>query len=183
MERTIRFDWRHIVWLAALVVISVGLSRAFACAVPLAAFAALAALTMRRGEAVLLVLAIVLANQCVGFAVFQYPAAGLVWSAAFALVGVAAVFAAEWTCRSAALAHPMLGRASAFLAAFAAYEGGLFLITVAAAPGDLATYAAPTVLRILAINATAFAGLLVVARIAIGVLGVPGGLGVRQRTV
>ncbi|MGB7126831.1 MAG: hypothetical protein WBD42_08400 [Methylovirgula sp.] len=152
MERTIRFDWRHIVWLAALVVISVGLSRAFACAVPLAAFAALAALTMRRG----------------------------VWSAAFALVGVAAVFAAEWTYRSAALAHPMLGRASAFLAAFAAYEGGLFLITVAAAPGDLATYAAPTVLRILAINATAFAGLLVVARIA---LGVPGGLGVRQRTV
>ncbi|MGH6819214.1 MAG: hypothetical protein ACREC1_10650 [Methylovirgula sp.] len=183
MERTIRFDWRHIVWIAALIAVSVGLSLAFACAVPLAAFAALAALTMRRSEAVVLILVIVLANQCVGFAVLHFPAAGLVWSAAFALVGVAGVFAAEWTYHSAALAHPIVACTSAFLAAFAAYEGGLFLITLAAAPGDLATYAAPVVLRILAINTAAFLGLLVAARIAVAVLGVPGGLGMRQRPV
>jgi hypothetical protein len=183
VERTIRFDWRHIVWLAALVVVSVGLSLAFACAIPLAAFAALAALTMRRSEAVVLILAIVLANQCLGFAVLHYPAAGWVWSAAFALVGVAGVFAADWTYRSAALAHPIVACTSAFLAAFAAYEGGLFLITVAAAPGDLATYAAPVVLRILAINAVAFLGLLMAVRIAVGVLGLPGRLGMRRRPV
>ncbi len=185
MERTPRLhrDWRYFVWLAALLVASITLSLAFACAVPLAAFAALAALTMRRSEGVLLILAIVLANQCVGFAILHYPAQGLVWSAAFALVGVAGVFAAEWTYRSTALAHPIVGYVSAFLAAFAAYEGGLFLITVVAAPADLATYAAPIVLRILAINAAAFLGLLLAARIAIGILGVPGCLGMRQRPV
>lgn len=178
------FDWRRFTWIAVLIGASIGLSLAFACAVPLAAFAALGALTMRRSEAVLLVLAIVVANQCVGFAFLHYPAQGLVWGAAFALVGVAAVFAAEWTYRSAALAHPIVGYASAFVAAFAAYEGGLFLITVVAAPADLATYAAPIVLRILAINAAAFVGLLLAARIAIGILGVPGGsLGMHQRPV
>ncbi len=183
VERAVNFDWRRSAWIATLVAVSVGLSLAFACAVPLAAFAALGALTMRRGEAVLVVLAIVLANQCVGFAVLHYPVQGLVWSATFATVGVVAVFAAEWTYRSAALAHPIVGYAAAFLAAFAAYEGGLFLITVVAAPSDLATYAAPIVLRVLAINAAAFAGLLLTARIATGILGVPGGWGMRQRPV
>jgi hypothetical protein len=185
VERTMRLhrDWRYFVWFAALVAASVALSLAFACAVPLAAFAALAALTMRRSEAALLILAIIFANQCVGIALLHYPAQGLVWGAAFVLVGVAAVFAAEWTYRSTALMHPIVGHVTAFLAAFAAYEGGLFLITVAAAPSDLATYAAPVVLRILAINAAAFVGLLLAARIAIGILGVPGVVGTRQRLV
>jgi hypothetical protein len=176
-------DWRYFVWFAALVAGSVALSLAFACAVPLAAFAALGALTMRRGEAALLVLAIVLANQCVGLALLHYPAEGLVWAAAFALVGLAGVFAADWTYRSTALAHPFVAGACAFLAAFAAYEGGLFLITVTAAPADLATYAAPVVLRILAINVAAFLGLLLAARMAIVILGVPDGFGMRQRPV
>jgi hypothetical protein len=186
METTVKKEvhllaWRRLVWLAALVAASIGLSLGFACAVPLAAFAAIAALTSNRSTATALVLVIILANQCVGLAFLHYPAAGLVWGGAFAFVGVAGVFAADWTYRSTALAHPVVAYVSVFLAAFAAYEGGLFLITVVAAPGDLATYAAPVVLRILVINAAAFAGLLAAGRIAAGLLGAPAGL--RQRSV
>jgi hypothetical protein len=183
--QTHSIDWRRLVWIAALVAASIGFSLGFACAVPLAAFAAIAALTMNRGAALLLILAVVLANQCVGLTALHYPFGldTLAWAAAFALVGVLAVLAAEWTYRSAALAHPIAACAVAFLAAFAAYEGGFFLITILSSSG-LEPYAAAVVLRILAINAGAFLGLLVAARIAalIGLLGVPAGLAMRQRT-
>ena len=176
-----QLDWRHLVWGAALLAASVALSLGLACAVPLAAFAACAALTLRRRQAVVLILMICVANQAVGFAFLHYPLAGLVWAAAFALIGVAGVFAAEWTFRSTALAHPMVSAAGAFLAAFVAYEGGLFLITLVAARSELAAYAAPVVLRILAINAITFLGLVLVARLSAGVLGLRSGM--RQRAV
>jgi hypothetical protein len=182
--QTHSIDWRSLVWLAALVAVSIGLSLGFACAVPLAGFGAMAALTMNRRTALLLMLAIVLANQCVGLAVLHYPwgPETLAWAAAFALVGVLAVLAAEWAYVSTALVHPIVAYAAAFLAAFAAYEGGLFLITVLSSNG-LEPYAAPVVLRILAINAAAFLGLLVAARIAaaIGLAAAPAGF--HQRTV
>lgn len=172
MERTVKreaqiysIDWRRLLWLAALVALSIGLSLGLACAVPLAAFAALAALTMHRGSAVLFVLAIVVANQCVGFALLHYPfgLATLAWAAAFGFVGALAVVAAGWTYRAAALAHPILAYASAFLAAFVAYEGGLFLITLLSS-SDFVPYAAPMVLRIFLINAMAFLGLVLASR-------------------
>jgi hypothetical protein len=188
MERLVKQEahlhslgWRQLPWFAALVAASIVLSLGFACAVPLAAFAAIAALTMNRRAAVLLVLAIVLANQGIGLGVLHYPATGLVWGAAFALVGVTGVFAAEWTYRSMAMARPAISYAAAFVAAFVVYEGGLFLITIAAAPEDLATYATPVVVRITAINAAAFVGLLAAARITVGLFG--GSAGLRQRSV
>ncbi|HKH80960.1 MAG TPA: hypothetical protein VKA03_05010 [Methylovirgula sp.] len=183
--QTHSFDWRRLVWIAALVAASVGFSLGFACAVPLAAFAAIAALTMHRGVALLLVLAVVLANQCVGLTALHYPFGPdtLAWAAAFALVGVLAVLAAESAYGSTALAHPIVAYAAAFLAAFAAYEGGFFLITILSSSG-LEPYAAPVVLRIFAINAAAFLGLLMAARIAaaIGLLGGRASLGMHQRT-
>ncbi len=182
--QTHSIDWRRLVWIAALVAASIGLSLGFACAVPLAAFAAVAALTMNRAAALLLVLAVVLANQCIGLTALHYPFGPetFAWAAAFALVGGLAVFAAEWAYRSTVLAHPIVAYAAAFLVAFAAYEGGFFLITVLSSSG-LEPYAAAVVLRILAINAAAFLGLLVAARIAaaIGLLGAPAGF--HQRTV
>jgi hypothetical protein len=154
-----------------LVAASVGLSLGFACAVPLAAFAAVAALTMNRRSALLLVFVVVLANQCVGFALLHYPfaASTLAWGCAFAFVGALAVFAAEWAYRGAALAHPIATYAAAFLAAFVAYEGGLFLVTVASSSDDLAPYAAPVVVRIFLINATAFIGLIMASRAAVAI--------------
>jgi hypothetical protein len=95
---------------------------------------------------------------------------------------VLAVLAAERAYISTALVHPLVAYAAAFLAAFAAYEGGLFLITVLSS-NDLVPYAAPIVLRILAINAATFLGLLLAARIAtaIGLATAPAGF--HHRTV
>jgi hypothetical protein len=190
MERSMHkatqpFDWHHIVWLAVLVAASVGLSLGFACAVPLAAFAATGALTLKRGAALFLILSIVLANQCVGFAFLHYPAVSSVWGFAFALVGALAIFTAQGAYRSLALAHPIFAYGSAFLVAFVAYEGGLFLITIAVSPGDLATYAAPIVLRVFLINAASFLALMAAARIAaaIGLLGERTGLWMERRPV
>jgi hypothetical protein len=182
--QTHSIDWRSIVWLMALVAASISLSLGFACAMPLAGFGAMAALTLNRRTALLLVLAVVVANQCVGLTALHYPFGPetLAWAAAFALIGALAVLAAEWAYVSTALAHPIVAYAAAFFAAFAAYEGGLFLITVLSSNG-LEPYAAPVVLRILGINAAAFLGLLVAARIAaaIGLVAAPAGF--RQRTV
>ena len=183
--QAISIDWRRLVWLTVLVAASVALSLCFACAVPLAAFVAFAALTMNRRTGLFLILAVVLANQCVGFTVLHYPFGPdtLAWAAAFAFVGVLAVLASGWAYRSTALVSPIVAYASAFLAAFAAYEGGLFLITVLSSNG-LEPYAAAVVLRVFTINAAAFLGLLVAARIAAAVgLGTPSGLAIRQRLV
>lgn len=159
--------WGRPVWFIALVAASVGFSLGFACAVPLAAFAAVAALTMPRAAALLLILAIVLANQCIGFTVLHYPLAleTLGWAGGFALVGVLSVLAAGWVKDRSASAHPIRVSVMAFLVAFGVYEGVFFVITVASASG-LEPYAAPVVLRIFAINATAFAGLCMARRIA-----------------
>ena len=64
---------RRPLWIALLVVASVVFSLGFACAVPLAAFAAIAALTLSRRDAFALVGAVWLANQIAGFTLLHYP--------------------------------------------------------------------------------------------------------------
>ncbi|MDQ6867846.1 MAG: hypothetical protein M3178_05420 [Pseudomonadota bacterium] len=75
------FAGRRPLWIALLVGASVAFSLGFACAVPLAAFAAIAALTLSRRDAFALVGAVWLANQIAGFAVHHYPvtASTLAW--------------------------------------------------------------------------------------------------------
>ena len=65
--------WRKPLWIALLVLASVVFSLGFACAVPLAAFAAIAALTLGKRDAFVLVGAVWLANQIAGFAINHYP--------------------------------------------------------------------------------------------------------------
>lgn len=156
--------WWLPVWLVALVVVSVGLSLGLACAVPLAAFAGFGALTLSRRDALALVLAVVLANQCVGFGLLHYPAtpATFVWGAAFALVGIWGVLAASWVRAFGRDAPRVAVYCGGFLAAFVAYEGGLFVLTLLSSSG-LEPYEAPIVLRIFAINAVAFVGLLAIS--------------------
>lgn len=156
-------------WFAALLLASMGISFGFACAVPLAALAALGVLTLGRRTALLLILVVVAANQAVGFGILHYPrdAVTIAWGGAFLLVGVLAVFAADLT-RKAVTALPAAGFYTLiFAAAFAAYEGGLFLLTLATS-SDLYPYTAANVAHVLAINATTFVGLLVAGRLAAG---------------
>jgi hypothetical protein len=155
-------------WFVMLLVAGVGISFGFACAVPLAALAALAALMLDRRVALVLIVAVVAANQAVGFCVLHYPqdAATIAWGGAFLLVGVLAVFAADFSLRSAPVSQLAL-YARAFVAAFTAYEGGLFLLTLAT-HSNLYPYAPANVLRVLAINAATFGVLLAAGRLAVG---------------
>lgn len=162
--------WQQPLWLATLVAASVAFSLGFACAVPLAAFGALGALTLDRRSALLLIAGVVLANQIVGFTVLHYPrdAATFAWGPAFLLIGMTATLAALWVKGRCAGLHPAAVFLSTFIAAFACYEGGFFLISLLTGSG-LYAYAPSIVLRIFELNAVAFGGLLVIRRIAVAI--------------
>src|SRR6478672_11457090 len=89
--------WRHLLWLALVVGASVGLSLGFACAMPFAAFAAAAALTLPRRGALALILSVWFANQLVGFTALSYPltASTFEWGAALGAVAVLATLAGQ----------------------------------------------------------------------------------------
>lgn len=159
--------WRRPLWIALLVAASVAFTLGFACATPLAAFAALAALTMTRRDALLLIGLVWLTNQSVGFGVLHYPwtADCLAWGVGLGIVALLATLGAEWT---AERFNPLgrLASAMAFLAAFAIYEGLLFLTSIIVQSG-VEDYTAAIVGRIFAINAVAFIGLLAANRIGV----------------
>jgi hypothetical protein len=149
---------RRLLWAVSLIAASILLSFAIACAAPLAAFAAVAALTLNRRDAAVLSAAVWLANQFVGFAFLHYPtdATTLAWGAA---LGVIALL----SCESAGLVgrrvSGLVGAAAAFVAAFVVYESALRALTDLTGPAtDHFTMA--VVSRIFLTNAGAFAGLL-----------------------
>src|ERR1700730_6081197 len=88
---------RLLVWLGLLVVGSVVFTLGFACATPLAAFGAAAALTLPRNQALGLTGAVWLASQVVGFGVLHYPwtADCLAWGVALAVAALAGTAAAR----------------------------------------------------------------------------------------
>jgi hypothetical protein len=158
---------RRPLWVAVLVVASVVFSLGFACAVPLAAFAAIAALTLSRRDAFALVGAVWLANQIAGFALHHYPvtASTLAWGAGLGAVAPLSTLTAQWVKDHLAQRHPVTAIAT-FLAAFAVYEGSLFAISLALANG-VSDYAPSIVCRIFAINTAAFAALFLVHRLGV----------------
>src|ERR1700729_4280882 len=89
--------WRHWLWLALLLAASVGFTLGFACAVPFAAFGAIAALTLTRRDALLLTVALWLVNQSIGFTILHYPWDGLtlIWGAILGVVAVLSTAAAQ----------------------------------------------------------------------------------------
>ncbi len=166
-NRPYTLEWQQPLWLATLVAASVAFSLGLACAVPLAAFAALGALTLDRRMALLVIIGSVVANQIIGFTVLHYPrdAATIAWGPAFLFVGITATLAAFWTKHRCAGLHPMAAALAIFTAAFAFYEGGFFLISLLTGSG-LYAYAPAIVLRVFETNALAFTGLLLIRRIA-----------------
>src|SRR5215831_14891231 len=110
-------DWRHPLWLASLVVASVVFSLGLACAVPLAAFAAAAALSLSRRDALLLILLVWLTNQLVGFAWLDYPwtASTFAWGVTLGIVAVLATVAGQWVARRLAHASGSICVAATFL--------------------------------------------------------------------
>jgi len=146
----------------------VAFSLGFACAVPLAAFAAAAALTLSRGDALALIFLVWLANQLVGFSVLGYPwdPSTFAWGIALGIIAVVATLLSQWTAGRLAGAARAFNFAVTFLVAFAVYEAALLLVS-ATLLGGTEVFTAEIQGRILAINAAAFVGLLALNRLAI----------------
>src|SRR5262249_44696320 len=163
-------DWRHPLWLGLLVGASMVFSLGFACAVPLAAFAAAAALSLSRRDALLLILLVLAANQLVGFTLLGYPwtASTFAWGAALGVVAILATLAGQWMAERCVNTAQWVRFAATFVVAFAVYEAALFAIS-ATLLGGTEIYTAAIQGRIFAINAAAFAGLLVLNHFAVSV--------------
>jgi hypothetical protein len=161
--------WRHRLWLAVLVAASVAFTLGFACAVPFAAFGAIAALTLSRRDAMLLTVALWLVNQAIGFAILHYPWDGMTfaWGAVLGIVAVLSTAAAQAVIRGRGITAALL---ASFAAAFVVYEGGLYLLS-ALALGGTEDFTPAIVARILAINAAAFAGLLAASPLIVAAAG------------
>jgi hypothetical protein len=149
-----------------IIVATVAFTLGFACEVPLAALGAVAALRLSRRDALMLIGAVWLANQIVGFAVLCYPwtAETLAWSAILGVVAVLTTMAAQQAAQRLAGTGQIVASCGAFVAAFAVYEGALFMASVSAM-GGTEDFAPALVGEILTINAAAFVGLLVLNRL------------------
>jgi hypothetical protein len=171
-------DWTRPVWIGLLVAASLVLTLGFACAVPFAAFGAIAALTLTRRDALLAVGLVWLANQAAGFAVLHYPWTSdtFAWGAALLAVGLAATLAAELAVTRLHRLPSLAAASAAFLSAFVAYEGLLFIISTAVQSG-VEDYDSAIVWRIFAINGMAFVGLLSASKLLAGWISSPRALG------
>ena len=161
--------WRHWLWLAVLVGTSVAFTLGLACAVPLAAFAAAAALTLSRQDALVLIIAVWLANQLVGFTMLDYPwtASTISWGIALGTVAVLATVASQQNVRRSIDMPRAVSFTTTFLVAFVVYEALLF--ASATLLGGVEIYTVAIQGRIFVVNAAAFAGLLVLHRLAVSV--------------
>jgi hypothetical protein len=132
---------------ALLMAAAILASFALACATPFAAFAVLAAATLPRPRALLLVAGAWVANQLVGYLALGYP-----WTADSALWGAAIGIAALLATMAAAALLPRLAAplplrlAAGFAAAFAVYE--VSLLALGLATGDTAPFAPAIVIRL-----------------------------------
>ena len=149
------------VWAVLLALASVVFSFALACAVPLAAFATLSALYLRKGEGVALLAIVWLVNQVVGYGCLDYPrdASTFVWGLAL----LASAWVAFGAARGAIMVvdAPAARLAVGFVAAFIGYEGTLFLAQFPLG-GQSDAYAASVVVEIAMTNALALIGLLAI---------------------
>jgi hypothetical protein len=126
--------WRQHLWIAILVLASVAFTFGLACAAPLAAFAAAAALTMSRRNALYLVGAVWFANQAVGFGVLGYPwiANTIGWGVVMGIAGIAGMETARLVDARLGAASLPVRHGAGLLVAFAAYEVVLFAAAVTA---------------------------------------------------
>jgi hypothetical protein len=150
-----------LVWPAMLVAGSAALTMVYTCITPFAAFAVIGALTLSRGHALALTVAVWLANQVVGFGVLSYPwtARTFAWGLAIGVSAVIATFAAGSAVRRLDGFRMPAQIVVAFVAAFGLYQLALYTAATAVL-GGTAAFATSIVVRVLTVNALALVGLL-----------------------
>jgi hypothetical protein len=146
------------VWGSLLVGTTVVLTGRYACAVPFAALAALAALTSDRKSGLTLIGTIWLANQAVGFAFLNYPVEFqcIAWGFMLGISAMLSLFAARFAIAVLRGSGTFLRAGLAFVFAFGAYEGSLCAAAFIASSSEDAS-ARAVVAEIAAINTAAFA--------------------------
>jgi len=166
--------WGHQLSLVLLVAASAAFSFVFACATPFAAFAAAAALTLSRRDALRLTVAIWLANQVLGYAVLKYPwtANSFAWGAALGAAVILTTVAARAVARRLAGRSDGVLALATLLAAFMVYEGVLFAVAMVWL-GGTESFTLPIVGRTFSVNVVALIGLYALHRVgvAVGLIG------------
>ncbi len=147
-------------WLGAFVLAVALFGAGLTCAVPLVAFAAICALRLGRGQALLFVGALWLADEVIEFSLLHVPVAPatLGWAALFGVAVLAATAVAGEVARRAPKAAGTLG---AFLAAFGAYEGVMWVVSRMVG-GARDAFGVGILGQVFALNAVTFAALLLV---------------------
>jgi hypothetical protein len=137
---------------------SVALTLGFACALPLAAFAAISPSLFKPRAAVVAVITVWLMNQIVGFSFLHYPtdASTIAWGFALGVIALLSLGAAYLVLSRL---DGFVGIIASFLAAFVVYEGAIYIVCIAGGTG-VGSFTAPIVTRIFLINAASFGGLL-----------------------
>lgn len=155
-----------LIWITLIAALTVIGSYGWACAAPLAAVAALAALSMGRTEGLALVLVTWLVNQFVGFVLLSYPHTfdSYAWGAAIGIAGVVGLFAARAVVRPGMSA--LSGMTAAFAAAFVAFQIALYVVGNGLSY-DPNAFTVAIVTEVLVINAVAYVGFLLIHRAAV----------------
>lgn len=157
---------RRALWMALLTGATIVSSFIFACATPFPALGALAALHMNRRDAFALTGINWAANQIIGYGFLHYPQSleSFAWGA---WIGIAALFATATAIATESLARrtgPAMAAVIVFLLAVAAYECVLYAATTFL-PSEPGAFGFKIVLYVVEVNASAFAGLLILQRI------------------
>lgn len=155
-------------WIALLTAASLLFSLTFACATPFAALASLAAVNMRRRDAVILVGSVWLINQMVGYGLLHYPhtASSYTWGVAIGIAAFLALAAGSGVAHLSRQAGWAVTLMVVFAGALVAYEGALYATALLMGSGDGA-FSATIVLHILKINMLAVAGLMALHRLGV----------------
>ena len=153
------------VWIVLIVAGGTCLSPFFACVTPFAALATLAALKLGRSDAIAAVGLVWLTNQAIGYGIFGYPWTwdSVGWGVAIGASSELAILAAGAlsTTRPAPLAVSL-----PFVAAFTAFEAGLYLAGLVL-PGGEGAFSASIVGHVFLINAITLCGLMAIYNLAV----------------
>lgn len=135
-------------------------SFALACALPFAALAAVAALTMERRDAILAILLAFAGNQAIGFGFLDYPhdASTIAWGAGIGIAALASLAAAAYGGRYAARGGILAMWTGTFAIAFAVWQLVLLAAGLLIGTGT-SGFSGEIVVWVFQLNAVAFVAL------------------------
>jgi hypothetical protein len=161
---------RRLLWIGFLTVATLLMTGVFACAVPFAALAALAAFDTERRDGLLLIGAVWLANQIYGFTVLGYPheVQAYYWGLTMGIGAVIAYYAARGVVAYVKPMGALVAVFSALPVAFLAYEAAIYVGSLVLTNGEGA-FNTDVVAYVTLVEVVAFLALLIAHRLAVAV--------------